>query len=85
MAEVEAHKRPLSEADAARIWAAIGEKMVDYDERPGWVIENRYGGDTNWYLRTMAEWHGVAIDGKSTPPRNVPRPASYASTFSPTT
>ncbi|MBU1890445.1 hypothetical protein KJ782_03045, partial [Patescibacteria group bacterium] len=74
---------PLSEADQARVWAAIGDAMSDYDPAPGTVVQDHYEGNIDWYLRTMAQHLGVAIEGRPEPPTSIPIPSSLTASSSP--
>lgn len=57
---------PLTADDKRRVWAAIRRKTQPDDREPRIVIDDRYGGDEDAYLRAMAEYHGVSIGSATT-------------------
>ncbi|MBZ9572637.1 hypothetical protein KJA17_00365 [Patescibacteria group bacterium] len=54
-------QKPLTEEEKIKIWFAIEKKRAFDDKPPEDVIKDSFEGDTEKYLRTMAEWHHVSI------------------------
>ena len=55
---------PLTEEEKNAIWAAINKMQPD-DEDTGVVIDEKFDGDTEKYLTTMAGCHNIPIGSES--------------------
>ena len=56
---------PLTEGEKNAIWAAINSRMQEDDELPEVIIDEKFDGDAEAYLRTMAGCHNIPIGSES--------------------
>jgi len=52
-------RAPLTPEQKSKIWEAIERNTWPDDREPREVIEEKYNGDEEAYLREMAEWLNV--------------------------
>lgn len=52
----------LTPEQKIKIYETIGRHMAPDDRYPSEVIEDRYDGNEEAYLKAMARWHNVKLD-----------------------
>lgn len=55
---------PLTDEQRTMILGVIRANMAPNDEDPSVIIGEKFGGNSDKYLRCMASWHGIDISLK---------------------